>query len=181
MPSKSRSPPRMNDAAQVRELQPPRQTAVGHRRHVDVHGFGLPDLIGGIEPVDLLVIAVGHRPQLVAAQRQPRQVAAAHAVDRMLGEQAQFLQRLGRHGHCTSAATHPPRPSQTASGQHLGEVAFGFEPGLAVTGAFLRQQHVHHFRGLRRSLRPASVAPDAGCSGPWWFHAAAAGSFHPDL
>src|SRR6056297_2070706 len=38
-------------------------------------------------------------------------------------------------------------PWQSGSGKNLGKIALGIQPGLAVTRAFLRQQHIQHLTG----------------------------------
>ncbi|RMU60039.1 hypothetical protein ALP25_05494 [Pseudomonas syringae pv. syringae] len=45
------------------------------------------------------------------------------------------------------------RRARLVSSQDLGKVALRLEPGLAITCTFLRQQHVHHFRGGREIIQ----------------------------
>ncbi|EXF45328.1 hypothetical protein BAY1663_02198 [Pseudomonas sp. BAY1663] len=68
----------------------PGQAAVRWRRQLEALRLGLPGRGAGIQTKQLVVLAIGHGPQRIAAPGQAGEVAVGHAFQRMLAEQLQF-------------------------------------------------------------------------------------------
>src|SRR5690606_4933010 len=99
--------------------QPPGQAGRGRRRGAEALLLGEPAVLAGLQAVQAIVVAVGHRPETVAAPGQPGQVAAPHAIDGVLGQQPQLLQAQGGAGRGEQQGGQQPVAYQATTSARL--------------------------------------------------------------
>src|SRR5690606_28000478 len=121
--------------------QAPGQTRGWRLRRVEALRFNGPAVGAGDQSIQAIIVAIGDSPEAPVAPGEPRQVAARHTLDRMLGQQLQLLesvrprhagqQQAGQQNEANQATTSARLP--LASSQLLRSLARFLASSMSIT------------------------------------------------